>query len=191
MKKLVLFFMLFFTLIGYAQFPEGFEDTAFANNATPPATGWATFTNGIVPTNVATNNWQKSNVQFRGGAFSARTRRQTGVTNAVNSLQWLVSPAVTVPANGQVRFYTKKASPGVDYNGQLAILVSTTSQTDPTTFVPITVPAAWNESQISTSWEQKFVLLAPQFTPGQNIFIALVYPNLIAVIIAFSPSISR
>jgi hypothetical protein len=144
MKKLLLFFMTFFTLLGFAQFPEGFENTAIANNATPPATGWATFTNGIVPTNVSNNNWQKTNVQFRGGAFSVRTRQQTGVNNAVNSLQWLVSPQVSVPANGQVRFYTKKGYPNIDFNGQLEILVSTTSQTDPTTFVPIAVPAILN-----------------------------------------------
>jgi hypothetical protein len=136
--------MTFFTLLGFAQFPEGFENTAIANNATPPATGWATFTNGIVPTNVSNNNWQKTNVQFRGGAFSVRTRQQTGVNNAVNSLQWLVSPQVSVPANGQVRFYTKKGYPNIDFNGQLEILVSTTSQTDPTTFVPIAVPAILN-----------------------------------------------
>ncbi len=168
--------MSFFTLLGFAQFPEGFENAAIVNNATPPATGWATFTNGIVPTNVQNNNWQKTNVGPR-GSFSARARQQTGVVNATNSLQWLVSPQVAVPANGQVRFYTKKGAPNVDFNGQLEILVSTTSQTDPTTFVPIAVPAIWNESQISTSWEQKFVLLTPQFAQGQNIFIAFVKKN--------------
>jgi hypothetical protein len=172
MKKLLLFFITFYTLTCYAQFPENFENAAILNNDTPPAAGWRSFNNGI-----GANVWIKTTSFTPRGTASARISRQTVSPpdpNFANSLHWLVSPIVTVPANGQVRFYTKKASPSVDYNGELEIRISTLSQTDPTTFSPI-LGARWNESQISTSWEQKFVLLTAYV--GQPVYIAFVKKN--------------
>ncbi len=173
MKKLLLFFIYFFSIVAFAQFPENFENTAIANNATPPATGWATFTNGIVPTNVPNNNWHKTNQQFR-GTFSTRARQITGITNENASLQWLVSPLVAKPVNGQVRFYTRK-SQSDDYGAIYTVRYSTTSQTDQTTFITI---GTWNESQISsTAWEQKFVPIPATVATGQTIYIAFVKQN--------------
>ena len=169
MKKLLPFFIFFFTLISYAQFPENFENAAIANNATPPATGWTTFTNGILPTTVATNNWQKSNLQFR-GAFSARVRQLT-VANGNTSLQWLVSPPVAKPVNGQVRFYTRKGQTD-DQAGTYTLRYSIVPSTNPADY---TIIGTWNESQISsTAWEQKFVPIPPIVLTGQNIYIAFV-----------------
>ena len=131
MKKLLLFFMSFFTLLGFAQFPEGFENAAIALNTSPPATGWATFNNGI-----GTNNWIRSNTQTPRGTSLARISQQQNVTNSINSLHWLVSPQVTIPVNGQVRFYSKQAQLA-DFNGEYTVRISTTSQTDPTTFTTV------------------------------------------------------
>ena len=78
MKKLLLFFMSFFTLLGFAQFPEGFENAAIALNTSPPATGWATFNNGI-----GTNNWIRSNTQTPRGTALARISQQQNVTNSI------------------------------------------------------------------------------------------------------------
>ena len=158
MKKLLLFFMSFFSLLGYAQFPEGFESTTFLNNASPPALDWWVFTNGIVPTGVATNNWQKSNVQFR-GTFSARIRQRTGITNESASLQWLVSPQVAKPVNGQIRFYTRKGQSD-DQSGIYTVRYSISSQTDPNTFITLDTR---NESQISsTAWEHTSTIVNHQ-----------------------------
>ncbi|WP_396164027.1 PKD-like domain-containing protein, partial [Flavobacterium sp.] len=174
MKKLLLFFMSFFTLLGYAQFPEGFENAAIALNTSPPATGWATFNNGI-----ATNNWIRSNTQTPRGTALARITQQQNVTNGINSLHWLVSPAVTIPVNGQVRFYSKQAQLA-DFNGEYTVRISTTSQTDPTTFTTV---QTYDEATVSPmtgtpavpAWEQKFVLL-PTYV-GQTVYIAFVKKN--------------
>ena len=174
MKKLLLFFMSFFTFLGYAQFPEGFENAAIALNTSPPATGWATFNNGI-----ATNNWIRSNTQTPRGTALARITQQQNVTNGINSLHWLVSPAVTIPVNGQVRFYSKQAQLA-DFNGEYTVRISTTSQTDPTTFTTV---QTYDEATVSPmtgtpavpAWEQKFVLL-PTYV-GQTVYIAFVKKN--------------
>lgn len=169
MKKLLLFFITFYTLTCHAQFPENFENAAIANNATPPATGWTTFTNGVLPTTVANNNWQKSNLQFR-GAFSARVRQLT-VAGGNASLQWLVSPPVAKPVNGQVRFYTRKGQTD-DQGGIYTLRYSTVASTNPADY---TIIGTWNESQISsTAWEQKFVLIPATVPDNQNIYIAFV-----------------
>ncbi len=169
MKKLLLFFMTFFTLLGYAQFPEGFESTTFPPNTPLP---WATFNNGI-----STNNWIRTTSFTPRGTACARISQQTGVTNGANSLQWLVSPAVTIPVNGQVRFYSKQAQPA-DFNGEYTIRISTTSQTDPTTFTTV---QTYDEATVgpivsgAPAWEQKFVLL-PTYV-GQTVYIAFVKKN--------------
>ncbi|MBP6073408.1 MAG: T9SS type B sorting domain-containing protein, partial [Flavobacterium sp.] len=172
MKKLLLFFMSFFTLLGYAQFPEGFENAAIALNTSPPATGWATFNNGI-----GTNNWIRSNTQTPRGTALARISQQSNVTNSINSLHWLVSPQVTIPANGQVRFYSKQGQQA-DFNGEYTVRISTTSQTDPTTFTTV---QTYDEATVCPivagvpAWEQKFVLL-PAYV-GQTVYIAFVKKN--------------
>jgi len=172
MKKLLLFFMSFFTLLGYAQFPEGFENAAIALNTSPPATGWATFNNGI-----GTNNWIRSNTQTPRGTALARISQQSNVTNSINSLHWLVSPQVTIPANGQVRFYSKQGQQA-DFNGEYTVRISTTSQTDPTTFTTV---QTYDEATVCPIvagvpvWEQKFVLL-PAYV-GQTVYIAFVKKN--------------
>jgi hypothetical protein len=164
--------MSFFTLLGYSQFPEGFENAAIPLNTSPPATGWATFNN-----NIGTNNWIRSNTQTPRGTALARISQQTGVTNGVNSLHWLVSPQVTIPANGQVRFYSKQGQQA-DFNGEYTVRISTTSQTDPATFTTV---QTYNEATVcpivagAPVWEQKFVLL-PAYV-GQTVFIAFVKKN--------------
>ena len=172
MKKLLLFFMSFFSLLGYAQFPEGFESTTFPPN-TPPFV-WATFNNGI-----STNNWIRTTSFAPRGTACARISQQTGVTNGANALQWLVSPIVTIPANGQVRFYSKQAQVA-DFSGEYTIRISTTSQTDPTTFTTV---QTYDESTVcpitgtpaAPVWQQKFVLLTPYV--GQQVYIAFVKKN--------------
>jgi hypothetical protein len=89
----------------------------------------------------------------------------------------LVSPAVTIPVNGQVRFYSKQAQPA-DFNGEYTIRISTTSQTDPTTFTTV---QTYDEATVgpivsgAPAWEQKFVLL-PTYV-GQTVYIAFVKKN--------------
>ena len=100
MKKLLLFFMSFFTLLGFSQFPEGFEGATF-----PPA-GWVTFQNENGPS----REWTRTNTAtlVYAGTWSARIRGEN-VTDGLSAIDWLVSPQVFVPTNGQVRFYARDA----------------------------------------------------------------------------------
>ena len=164
MKKLLLFFMTFFTILGYAQFPEGFESTTF------PPTGWAAFDNGI-----GTNQWIRTTSFFRTGVACARINGQN-VTDGTTSIDWLVSPSVAIPANGQVRFYARKtqiANFGSTYSIRVAPAIPATNQNNPAAYTTV---QTWTETDFDpTLWQQKFVPLTAYI--GQNVFIAFVMEN--------------
>src|SRR5574343_662678 len=165
MKKLLLFFMSFFTIFSYAQFPEGFENASF-----PPA-GWARFDNGIG----LAQQWNETTnaTLVYAGAKAAFLNREN-VTDGTTALDWLVSPVTTVPANGQLRFYTRKTQNG-NFGSIYTIRVSTTSQT---TAVSFTTVQTWTEADLVTTYnvyEQKFVNLSAY--AGQNVYIAFVMEN--------------
>ncbi|HLO73956.1 MAG TPA: gliding motility-associated C-terminal domain-containing protein [Flavobacterium sp.] len=165
MKKLLLFFMSFFTIFSYAQFPEGFENASF-----PPA-GWARFDNGIG----LAQQWNETTnaTLVYAGAKAAFLNREN-VTDGTTALDWLVSPVTTVPANGQLRFYTRKTQNG-NFGSIYTIRVSTTSQTTAASFTTV---QTWTEADLVTTYnvyEQKFVNLSAY--AGQNVYIAFVMEN--------------
>ena len=163
MKKLLLFFMSFFTLLGFSQFPEGFEGATF-----PPA-GWVTFQNANGPN----REWTRTNTATLvfAGTWSARIDGEN-VTDGLLAIDWLVSPQVLIPTNGQVRFYARDADAS-NRASSYSVRISTTSQTDPLAFTTV---QTWTETDFDwQNYQQKFVSLAAYV--GQNVHIAFVMEN--------------
>ncbi|WP_396137461.1 choice-of-anchor J domain-containing protein, partial [Flavobacterium sp.] len=119
MKKLLLFFMSFFSLLGYAQLAEGFEGASFQ------PTGWVVDNNGVG----TVESWTRTNLSGFGwvhqGSFSAMVNRENGATGLAQD--WLITPQVTVPTNGQIRFYSRSGSNG-EQGSIYRVLISTTNQ---------------------------------------------------------------
>ena len=122
MKTLV----LFLSLSGFAQFPtpgiEGFEGTAGADLPAPTTptpwtlgtgvTGnqWAVFDNGVG----VNQRWTINNgtvvaptppLVYAGVNAAYMNRENIGINNT--SEDYLATPLITVPANGQLRFFTR------------------------------------------------------------------------------------
>lgn len=157
--------MSFFTIFSYAQFPEGFENASF-----PPA-GWARFDNGI---GLAQQWNETTNLSLVHSGAKAAFLNRENVTDGTTALDWLVAPQVLVPANGQLRFYTRKTQNG-NFGSIYTIRVSTASQNISTDFVTV---QTWTEADLVTTfnvYEQKFVNLSAY--AGQNIHIAFVMEN--------------
>lgn len=176
MKKLLL---TIFALVVFcqtkAQFFEGFEGTTMPD----PATGqWALSSgNWLISDNgVGLNqHWTVNStiatppLIYAGMNAAYINRENIGMGNT--SEDWLVTPAVTIPANGALTFYTRSTISG-DQSTYYQVLVSTTSQTDHSSFTPI---AIWTESELNAVfnfYEQKGVSLSAY--SGQTIYIAFV-----------------
>ena len=124
MKKLLLLFFMFAGLNVFGQLSENFEGATF------PPTGWTTFETGTG----TIQSWSETNSPtFTYGAVgkSAIINRENVATGL--AIDWMVTSQVTVPVNGQLRFFTKTIQTGVQ-GSLFDIKVSTTSQTNPTAF---------------------------------------------------------
>ena len=168
--------MSIFSVLCFGQFPEGFE------GAFPPP-GWVRFDNGIG----TAQSWNSTTTPtlVRTGAQAAYLNREA-VAAGTTALDWLVTPQVLVPANGQLRFYTKLTQAG-DQGSVYTIRISTATQNTTTDF---TVVKTWNELQImslddlgndgstlpiQSTYIQKKVNLSAY--AGQNVYIAFVMAN--------------
>ena len=121
MKKIILFLLTFFSISTYAQFPEGFEGATFQ------PTGWVVEDNGVG----TGQSWGRTNAAGFGwvhqGTWSAIVNRDNGATSPGLAQDWLITPQVTVPANGQIRFYSRSAANG-EQGSVYKVLLSTTGQ---------------------------------------------------------------
>ena len=168
--------MSIFSVLSYGQFPEGFEGTF-------PPPGWVKFDNG---TGTA-QSWNSTPTPalVRTGLQAAYLNKEA-VAAGTTALDWLVTPQVLVPANGQLRFYTKLTQAG-DQGSVYTIRISTATQNTTTDF---TVVKTWNELQImslddlgndgstlpiQSTYIQKKVNLSAY--AGQNVYIAFVMAN--------------
>ena len=168
--------MSIFSVLCFGQFPEGFE------GAFPPL-GWVRFDNGIG----TAQSWNSTPTPalVRTGLQAAYLNREA-VAAGTTALDWLVTPQVLVPANGQLRFYTKLTQAG-DQGSVYTIRISTATQNTATDF---TVVKTWNELQImslddlgndgstlpiQSTYIQKKVNLSAY--AGQNVYIAFVMAN--------------
>ncbi|HQA73322.1 choice-of-anchor J domain-containing protein, partial [Flavobacterium sp.] len=144
MKKITLLLLtLLFSFSGFSQFGgtgvvEGFESTtgpsALPSNNWALSTGnWLVFDNGT-PGNF---RWGISTVtttptQVYQGANAAYMNRETNFSTGQTYEDYLASPAFTVPANGQLRFWTRGfliGNQGTVY--QIKVAPAAANPTDP------------------------------------------------------------
>jgi gliding motility-associated-like protein len=88
----------------------------------------------------------------------------------------MVTSAVTVPANGQLRFYTKTIQTGVQ-GSLFDIKISTTSQTNPTSFTNLISYDEASLTAVANVYEEKVIDLPATYPAGSTIYIAFVMTN--------------
>ena len=188
MKKLLLFFISLLTFTSYAQntLAEGFEGTTVPNPPPSPSIwtlgsgDWTVFDNGIG----TAQRWSTvSGGQQYAGTRAAYLNREN-VTDGTFATDWLVTPSIEVPANGQIRFYTKLTQAGIQgSNYTIRINPTIGTQSVETNYATI---ATWNESQLmngttiaeQTTYIQKVVdIPLATYPPGTFIHIAFVMEN--------------
>jgi gliding motility-associated-like protein len=168
MKKLLLLLLMFTGLNVFGQLSENFDSATLPNLPT----GWTQFETGTG----AVQSWATTNLAaftYGGVGQSALINRENVTTGL--AIDWLVTPQVTVPANGQLRFYTKTVQTGIQ-GSLFDIKISTTSQTNPATFTNL---VSYDEASLTTTanvYEEK-VLDLTAYPAGTLIYIAFVMTN--------------
>ncbi|WP_035759130.1 choice-of-anchor J domain-containing protein, partial [Flavobacterium tegetincola] len=108
MKKITLLLLtILYCTVGYSQFPQDFETGTTVPNGFP--TGWLVTDNGVG----TANSWtiQSAAAVVVNGTKSAYMNREE-IGSGNTSQDWLISPSTTIPANGQLRFFTKQSIAG-------------------------------------------------------------------------------
>lgn len=163
MKKALLL-MLFFliSLTGYGQLAT----QTFQNGI--PATWAQARTRGTAEWTIDPDGYLGSNA-----AYIDPTNDEIGMGNSAQ--YFLITPLITVPANGEIRFLTKQSFD--DDNGNVyQIRLSTASQPDISGFT--TTLTSWTEKQLNPNtpigYVEKVVAIPPGITPGINVYVAFV-----------------
>ena len=190
MKKIILLILtLFFSIVGYSQFPtpgvEGFEGTTGPDVPLPTASSpwtlgtgatgnqWAVFDNGVGLTRRWNINTVATNV-YQGVNAAYMDRENIGQGNT--SEDYLATPLVTVPANGQLRFWTRSTIATVSNTEYLIKVNTNVSPGSQTTVANYTAtPAQWTETTLNATYniyEEKVVDLSAY--AGQQVYIAFV-----------------
>ncbi|WP_309613210.1 CUB domain-containing protein [Flavobacterium sp.] len=155
MKKISLFILalLLFSINGYSQFTEGFENTtgpdAFpSTNWTLDSGNWAVFDNGIGTQRWGINSTISTPPTVYQGANAAYiTRDNIGQGNT--SENYLATPPIQVPTNGELHFFTRmftSGNQGAIYQIKVAS-VTTGSQTNPNDYILV---QQWSEDELIT-----------------------------------------
>ena len=171
MKKITLsFFFLMSSFLGFSQINEGFEGATF-----PPTTptSWAVLDNGVG----TAVNWTETTdpTRVRTGLKAALVEREITPVGTISE-DWLITSQFIVPANGQLRFFTRlgllgnngttfeiKASTNATQNNQAAYTTSLASYTEST----IVNPATYNV------YEEKIINF-PVALIGQSVYVAFI-----------------
>lgn len=154
----------------FSQINEGFEGTSFP----PSASGnWAVLNNGV-GTAVDWTETTNSAYVHSGSKAAFIDREAIGAGNT--SQDWLVTPRITLPANGQLRFWTKQAFNG-NNGSTYEIRVSTNAtQTNQAAFTTV---QTWTETTLNTTYnvfDEKLVSLSA-YPVGTQVYIAFVKIN--------------
>lgn len=167
MKKLILFITFFLlSLCCKAQLAEeGFEGTW------PPA-GWAITDNGIGP-NIT---WEKgpannNNLPPHTGTYAAYLNRENVSVGIPED--WLITPQFAVPANAQLRFYSRLTQ-NLDQGSIYEVRISTSP--DQAAMGNYTLLQTWTELEINTAqqdYEEKILNIPAEFE-GSNVYIAFI-----------------
>ena len=160
--SLLMFFVLFAINANAQLTTEDFE------SGIPTAWGQANNTVGTSTFGISTDGYNSST----GAAFIDPTAENIGAGNTAQ--YYLVTPLVTVPANGEIRFFTKQGD-AAEHGNIYQVKLSTAGQTDISGFT--TTLATWTESQISTNYEEKVVSIPGSIAPGLSVYIAFVLVN--------------
>ena len=144
MKKITfLVFALLFSFVGYTQFPtpgtEGFENTTGPDLAVPVVSSpwslgtgvtgnqWAVFDNGVPAPSATQKRWTYTAVAtnvYAGTQAAFMNRKQNGGAG-ITSDDYLATPLVTIPSNGQLTFYTKEGfAPSNAVNYLIKIIIA-------------------------------------------------------------------
>jgi hypothetical protein len=174
-KKLLFVFVLFAFCRIEAQFFEGFEDapTGIPGPWVLNSGTWHIADNTVgLDLNWTINNGITIPPLVYEGQNAAYINREN-IAQGSTCEDWLVTPAITVPAvNGELDFFTRSTIFG-NQGTLYQIRVSTSSQTDQSSFTPI---AGWNEDDLTqyafNIYNQKIVPLDAY--AGQTIYVAFV-----------------
>jgi gliding motility-associated-like protein len=181
MKKIILLLVAFcFSICGYSQLAlEGFESTTGpdalpSTNWTLGTGNWAVFDNAIG----TTQRWGINNtvatppIVFQ-GANAAYINRETMNIGDVSE-DFLATPLVNIPVNGQLHFFTRSfaaGNQGTVY--QIRVAPASASQTNPAAY---TVIQQWTEADLTTTfniYEEKVVNF-PSIYQNQQVYISFV-----------------
>lgn len=189
MKKITLLLLfLFISVSGYSQLPlEGFENTTGISGPLPTTwtlgTGnWAVFENNFPDATAGTTSSWGINA-FANGIFCEGTqsasvsRENIGAGNT--SQDFLATPAVTIPQNGELHFLTRmftSGNQGTIYKVMIAPAFPGL-QTDPSAY---TLVKQWTENELITPTSnynvctEKTVDLSDYFGIGVDVYVAFV-----------------
>ena len=177
MKKITLLLLLLLASIsGYSQFTptvEGFESTTGpdalpSTNWTLSTGNWAVFDNGV---GLAQRWGINATLPYQGTNAAYCNRENIGAGNT--SEDYLASPLITVPSNGQLHFWTRSFSSGNQgtiYRVMVAPAVGV--QTSPASY---SLVQEWTEATLTTTfnvYEEKTVSLSAY--ANQQVYIAFV-----------------
>jgi gliding motility-associated-like protein len=176
MKKITLLLLfILFSVTGYSQLSEGFESTTGpdalpSTNWTLGSGNWAVFDNGVG----TVQRWGNTLVgtAFQGDNAAYVNRENLG-TEGLVSQDYLSTPLVTIPANGQLRFFARSFASGNQGTlYQIRVAPSSASQTNPAAY---NLVQQWTEETLSTTfnvYEEKIVDLSA--FASQQVYVSFV-----------------
>ncbi len=182
MKRITITLLLtLYTVFGFSQVLfESFENTTGPEPA--PSTNWTLGSGNwaVFDTNIGgTVNWSTTSTSYTGSKSAFMNRQNIGA--GITSEEYLATPLVTVPSNGELSFYSRtftNGNQGTLYQIKIATVGS--NQTNPSDY---TLLAEFDESQLSASfnvYEEKIIDLSAY--AGTQVYIAFVQkhtqPNL-------------
>ncbi|MBC7641640.1 MAG: choice-of-anchor J domain-containing protein, partial [Flavobacterium sp.] len=170
MKKIIfLILTLVFSISSNAQLAnESFEAATF-----PPTTpaAWATFDNGV-----GIRNWATFTIA-NSGIKAAYMNQQAVMPAGSISRDYLATPAINVPINAQVKFFTRTtlSTPQVGTKYTVRIKPQTSgAQNDPTGYAII---QEWDDTNLATPFNvyQEKVVNIPAIYNNTQVYVAFVY----------------
>lgn len=166
-KMTLMMFLMLFSLTGYGQLAlENFE------SGIPPT--WKQINNGIV---VPPTPWTTSTDGYLSNEAAFIDPSAHNIGAGITERNFLVAPGFNVPANGEIRFFTKQSST-VDNGNIYEIRLTTANELDYTSYN--TVLATWTEAQLSANplvYEEKVVAIPSSIAIGIPVHIAFVLVN--------------
>src|SRR5690606_35959599 len=166
-KQLALLFLLSMSISGYAQLPTETFETGLPSS-------WTLFGNAN-----AVSEWEITNDAYEGtnASYINPSADNIGVGNTAE--YFLVTPSVTLPENGEIRFYTKRGTSLDNGNILYQVRLSTATQPDINGF-NVTLQS-WDGTNLNvgpqTEYEEKVIAIPSSIPSGLDIYVAFVAVN--------------